>query len=116
RSLDVGRFGQVVANLIENALRHAAASVVEVRVERADGEDRVAVIDDGRGLGDEDLRHAFEAFYHGREAGPGVGLGLTVARELVEAHGGTIAAANGAGGGATFTIRLPLTAAAVPAC
>src|SRR5262249_54366323 len=96
RFADAGRLGQVVANLVENALAHAGAQVVEVRVERRHGEDRIVVSDDGCGLRRDDLPYLFEAFYQAEDVSAGAGLGLAIARELTAAHGGTIEAANGA--------------------
>jgi signal transduction histidine kinase len=110
RTLDPGRIGQVVANLVENALLHAGARRVEVAVERRGEEDRIVVRDDGRGLRDDELPFLFEPFYRGGGGEAGAGLGLAIARELAEAHGGTLTAANDPDGGACFTIVLPLAA------
>jgi signal transduction histidine kinase len=110
RMLDAGRIGQVVANLIENALVHAGARAVEITVERAGAEDRIVVRDDGRGLRDDELPYLFEPFYQGRESGAGGGLGLAIARELAGAHGGSVTATSDPGGGARFTVVLPLSA------
>jgi signal transduction histidine kinase len=107
RLLDPSRMAQVVANLVENALAHADARAVEVAVERDGDEDRIVVSDDGRGLQEAELPYLFDPFYHGAGSAAGAGLGLAIARELAEAHGGTVEAANNPGGGARFTVRLP---------
>ncbi len=111
--VDRDRIGQVLANLLDNALRHSdpgAAVVVRVRAER----DAVAigVHDTGDGIAPEHLSHVFDRFYRAdaardRDHG-GSGIGLTVSRAFAEAHDGSLEAASpGAGQGATFTLRLP---------
>ena len=113
-TVDVDRFAQVLANLIENALRFAATRVV-VEVGTGGGEVTVAVVDDGPGIAPADLPHVFERRYVAR-ARPlgdaptrvGTGLGLAIVRELVAAMGGTVAAGPGTGGGGTaVVVRLP---------
>ncbi|CAN7341609.1 HAMP domain-containing sensor histidine kinase [Terrabacter sp. LjRoot27] len=108
---DADRLAQVVTNLVGNAIR---ASHVGGRVSvrsRVEGHDAlVEVQDSGVGIGAEDLERVFERFVRLDPAGsPGSGIGLTIARAWVEAHGGTLSAASaGRGAGATFTVRLPL--------
>ena len=70
----------------------------------------VVVRDHGPGLNDDTLAHAFDRFWQADHArtGSGAGLGLSIVAGIVHEHGGTVAAANGPGGGAEFTIRLPL--------
>jgi two-component system, OmpR family, sensor histidine kinase MprB len=101
------RLERAVANLLENARKYAPDGPVEVCV--ADG--RVTVRDHGAGLPEPDLPHVFDRFYRSETArgAPGSGLGLAIVRQVVEAHGGTVTAANADGGGATFTITLPVT-------
>jgi signal transduction histidine kinase len=110
---DPARLRQLVAILVDNALRHApGGSRVEVGV-RAEGPDAVLVVDDaGPGITPEDLPRVFDRFYRAAGApGGGTGLGLAIAAWIVERHGGTIAATNREGGGARFTVRLPLARA-----
>ena len=107
---DPARLRQLVAILVDNAIRHApSGSRVDVRV-RTDGGDAVVVVEDqGPGIRAEDLPRVFDRFYRGAGApGGGTGLGLAIAAWIVERHGGRIAAANRDGGGARFTVRLPL--------
>jgi two-component system sensor histidine kinase KdpD len=104
-------FEQVVRNLVDNAIRHSGNDepvVIEGRLEN--GELRLEVYDSGKGLSEEEESRAFEKFYRGRHASnrAGAGLGLAICRGIVEAHGGTIEAANRPGGGAVFTVRLPV--------
>ena len=99
---DPDRLAQVAANLVENALRHARADVW--LVVSADGEwAQLAVVDDGPGIGPDDVARVFDRL-HARS-----GLGLAIVRELVGAMGGSVAAGNAEGGGATLTVRLPLS-------
>lgn len=108
--LDPRRLDVILANLIGNALKHGGSPVrVSVAVE---GEWLViAVRDNGPGIPEEVLPHVFDRFYKASASRPksdGSGLGLSIARENAHIHGGEITAANGAGGGAVFTLRLPM--------
>lgn len=104
-------FEQVVRNLIENAHKYSppdGAITIDGSVE---GEMlRLDVSDRGEGLAAGESERVFEKFYRGARAAtrPGAGLGLAICRGIVEAHGGTIVAANRSGGGSVFTVRLPL--------
>jgi signal transduction histidine kinase len=107
---DPQRVRQVVANLVSNALRHAAnpGSRVLVSAVQKPGEVEVSVSDDGPGIPPDDLAHIFDRFWHGdRSRAEGSGLGLAIARELVRAHGGQIWVDSTAGQGTTFRFTLP---------
>src|SRR5213076_707885 len=94
---------RVLYNLLTNALRHTPADgSVAVHVERHDGDVVVRVEDTGEGLADEAAARMFERFWRADRArtGEGAGLGLAIARGLVEAHGGRIWAENRPQGGA----------------
>ncbi|MGE3273231.1 MAG: sulfatase-like hydrolase/transferase, partial [Chloroflexota bacterium] len=111
--IDAGRIRQVLGNLIRNALAHTASGSIIVTVRQRDDAALLTVTDTGSGIAQEELGHIFERFYRvdkarSRKEG-GTGLGLTIARELVRAHGGTIDAASAVGRGTTFTITLPFT-------
>jgi signal transduction histidine kinase len=117
---DPARLEQVVWNLLTNAVRFSAhGSVVEVQV-RADGAEAVlSVSDHGEGICVELLPYVFDRFRQGRGVAgrhrSGLGLGLSIARDLVEMHGGWIEAeSEGEGRGACFTVRLPLFPAHEP--
>jgi two-component system sensor histidine kinase BaeS len=103
---DPDRLSQVVINLLSNALK-ATEKGGDVWVRAAKGEEGTVleVRDNGTGIKPEDLPYIFERFY--RSAGGGLGLGLTIVRELVEAHGGRVSAVSEYGRGATFTVLLP---------
>lgn len=104
-SLDPDRMRQVLTNLLENALEAAGDGEVVARIARQGTTLVYGVHDRGPGLGDADPDRLFEPFYTRRTSG--TGLGLAVAKRLVELHGGTISAADAAGGGALFEVRLP---------
>ena len=109
---DPQRVRQVTANLVSNALRHAPdAGRVVVSAEALPAEVQVSVADDGPGITQEDLDRVFERFWRGaRPRAQGSGLGLTIARELVRAHGGRIWAESELGQGSIFTFTLPRSA------
>ena len=100
------RLDRAIANLLDNAGKWSpAGATVEVRVR--DGE--VTVRDHGPGIDPADLPHIFDRFYRASEARamPGSGLGLSIVRRVVEAHGGTVTAEAAEGGGALFRLTLP---------
>jgi PAS domain S-box-containing protein len=111
---DPGRLQQVVWNLLSNAVKFTGrGGRVQVRVERINSHVEIAISDTGIGIAPEFLPHLFERFRQAdagttRERG-GLGLGLAIAKHLVEMHGGTIhATSQGLGTGATFIVRLPV--------
>ena len=104
---------QVVANLLNNALRHTPEEArIRVALRAGDGRAELAVADDGPGLAADVAAKVFEPFYRAdrsraRETG-GAGLGLAIVAAIVEAHGGTVRLDTAPGTGATFTVTLPL--------
>lgn len=105
--LDAAQLEQVLLNLIKNAIE-AGSEPGEVTVTAAvepSGAARLEVLDRGRGLSREALESAFLPLYTTKESGSGIGL--TICREIVEAHGGTLTLANREGGGARVTLILP---------
>jgi len=111
---DAVRLQQVVWNLLSNAIRFTpGGGQVEVSLERVHSHVEIRVSDTGIGIAPEFLPHVFERFRQAdgstKRARGGLGLGLSIARDLVALHGGTIEAASpGTGRGATFTVKLPL--------
>jgi two-component system nitrogen regulation sensor histidine kinase NtrY len=105
-SFDHAQFEQVLINLLKNAAESGSApNEITVTVERAANGFRVEVADRGGGLSDDTLRDALLPFYSTKPTG--TGLGLTICREIVEAHGGRLSLANRTGGGALVTMWLP---------
>ncbi len=104
---------QVVLNLLTNALDSLQEQGhVEIRLETSDQMAVLSVADNGCGMDAEVLERIFEPFFTRRRAGQGTGLGLSICYRIVSDHGGTIEAHSaGAGQGATFVVRLPLSAA-----
>ena len=113
---DRERIGQVLDNLIGNAIRHAGDDgEVVVSLDRDGNETRLVVADSGPGIPDDELPHVFQRFYRGARAvsSPGTGLGLSICQLIADAHDGRMEVSTGSGG-AAFTLVLP-TPAAVPA-
>jgi two-component system sensor histidine kinase MtrB len=112
--LDRRRFDVILANLIGNALRHGSPPVtVQASIQSANGGEQLALLvrDHGPGIPPDVLPHVFERFYKAdtaRSRSEGGGLGLAIACENTRLHGGRIEAANDPGGGALFTLRLPV--------
>ena len=109
--LDVILTEHVFINLLENAVKYTpAGSTIEISATASDREVTVEIADRGPGISPGDEKKIFEKFYRGKLAGSasGVGLGLTICRAVVEAHGGKIWAENRPGGGASFRFTLPL--------
>jgi hypothetical protein len=110
---DSRRLQQILWNLIHNAIKFTPAQGrVEINVRRVDGEIQISVVDNGRGISPSFLPHVFERFRQQDASSTretfGLGLGLSIAKQLVELHGGTISAhSEGEGRGATFVVRLP---------
>ena len=113
---DATRLQQIVWNLLQNAIKFTPeGGHVALRLERSPEQARIIVSDTGQGIAPEVLPHIFERFWQMDMSGTrrygGLGLGLALVEDLVELHGGTIAAASaGVGQGTTFTVTLPLHA------
>ncbi|MBQ5832996.1 MAG: HAMP domain-containing histidine kinase [Selenomonadales bacterium] len=109
---DDGKLRRVLRVLVENAIRHTdAGGTISVKLTDDGKTFCFTVTDTGEGIAPDALGHLFERFYQAdssRRKG-GAGLGLAIAKWIVEAHGGTISAASILGQGATFTVRLPKT-------
>jgi signal transduction histidine kinase len=118
---DRERIHQVVFNLVDNAVRFTPpGGEVTIRAWREDERVQIEIHDTGVGVAPEHLSRLFERFYRAdparsRDDGGGTGIGLAIARSIVEGHGGRITATSEPGRGATFIFDLPAAHAAVPA-
>lgn len=111
--LDQARIAQVVDNLVSNAIKYTpSGGRAEVRLTRRGDEAELIVCDSGMGIREEDLPRVFGRFYRTQEAAEqaiqGLGLGLSITRTIVEAHGGKIEVTSRFGEGSTFRVVLPL--------
>lgn len=113
---DGRRITQVIWNFLSNAMKFTpAGGSVSLRLDIVDSQARIVVSDTGEGLAPEEIPLLFERFHQGDggAARGGLGLGLAIARHVIEAHGGSVSASSdGKGKGATFIARLPLEQAA----
>ncbi len=109
--VDPDRLAQAVGNLISNAIKYTPASgTVSIEIESDPVAALIHITDTGPGIAAEDQAHLFEPFYRGQTARrfpQGMGLGLTIARDLVMAHGGHLEVMSSVGQGSRFTIWLP---------
>jgi PAS domain S-box-containing protein len=109
---DQGKIMQVVRNVLSNAIKFSPeGGTIEVEFGRTDRAVNVSVFDQGVGIPDDELEAVFDKFIQSsktRTGAGGTGLGLAICREIVNAHGGQIRAANRPEGGAVFTFELPL--------
>jgi len=109
---DPNRLHQVLCNLLANAIKFTpSGGSIQLRLEGSGSKVQVRVADTGVGIRQEFLAHVFEAFRQDNTASSkqqsGIGLGLTIAQQLVELHGGTIQVESQEGQGATFIVTLP---------
>jgi signal transduction histidine kinase len=112
-SCDVVRIEQVVQNLLSNAVKYSADSIdIDTRISQADSSAIVSVIDRGVGVEPADRQRLFQPFMRGENVGRvgGIGLGLSVAKKIVEGHRGQIEVFSSPGAGSTFVVHLPLAA------
>jgi signal transduction histidine kinase len=113
---DEARLGQLVDNLISNAIKFTPAGSVTVTLRTHDGHAEIAIRDTGIGIPEAEQRRLFERFFRSSAANlhaiQGSGLGLSIAKAIAEGHGGTIDLSSAEGEGSTFRVRLPLGTAA----
>lgn len=110
-NIDAVLIERVLWNLVENAIKYSPADTpVEIAVRQVGEQMEITVCDAGAGIAAENMLRIFDLFQRGRTESdiPGVGLGLSIARTIVEAHGGAISAGNRESGGSCFCVRLPI--------
>jgi signal transduction histidine kinase len=109
---DTSRLDQVLSNLVANAIRYGAGKPIHLAVRSSDSSARIVVQDGGIGIAPDQKERIFERFERAVSSQNygGLGLGLWIARRIVEAHGGGIDVESQLGEGATFTVTLPLAA------
>lgn len=110
--VDRNRLRQVLANLLDNAIKYTrGGGRVELSAERHDGEAVVTVADTGVGIPPDELPHIWERLYRGDKSRStrGIGLGLSLVKAIVEAHGGQVEVESAPGAGSRFRLRLPGT-------
>jgi signal transduction histidine kinase len=113
-SCDRERITQVLTNLLDNAVKSAPGSEIDVTLETRDGSAIVSVADQGPGMNESELARVFDKFVRGRTSTPaGTGLGLYICKQIVMAHGGEIVAYSAEGRGATVSFSLPLVDAPI---
>ncbi len=107
---DSFRLEQVIKNLVTNALRYGRGRPIQIRISRVGKFGRVQVIDQGYGIGPEDLERIFVRFERAIDASEvsGMGLGLFIAKEIIQLHDGQITVESELGKGSTFTVDLPV--------
>ena len=111
--VDAARIGQVLDNLVENAMKYTSSGELpELRLDAIDGDARFSVIDRGIGIPEDQRERIFDRFYRATNVqsitDTGIGLGLYICRRITEAHGGRIWAEPTPGGGSTFVVALAL--------
>jgi len=112
---DIGKIKQVITNLIDNAIKYTEKGGISVAVTKEVGKVRVTITDTGVGIGADEIASLFEKFTRARDANKvnttGTGLGLYVAKQLTEGHGGKVwAESDGSGKGSRFIVELPALA------
>ena len=110
--IDPRRMKQALVIGLDNAVKHSPPGTrIRLETTRADGKIAIAIFDEGSGVSDADKARVFDRFYRGdakARTAQGLGIGLAIAKDIVERHHGTIALENAASGGAVLTIKLPL--------
>ena len=117
---DHDRLGQLIDNLLSNALKFTPeGGSVKVTVRHDDEKALIEVTDTGAGISQEEIAHLFERFYRAPAATdaaiPGIGLGLSICKAIVDGHGGGISVDSVVGEGTTFRVELPCEAEAAAA-
>jgi signal transduction histidine kinase len=114
-SIDPLQFRRVLENLVDNAARHGGRRSLALRIglDLDGARARLEIEDNGRGISRQETERVFDRFYRSdpSRSGGGLGLGLAISKQIVEAHGGTISLVPGDEGGARFVVELPIAEA-----
>jgi signal transduction histidine kinase/DNA-binding response OmpR family regulator len=113
--VDRERWAQIVSNLLSNAVKFTPAGSITVTLRAAGDDLQLAVTDTGIGIAADEVEHVFTRFHQVADVGDqlqGAGIGLSLVRDLVHAHGGEVAANSLPGDGSTFTVTIPMRTAA----
>jgi signal transduction histidine kinase len=106
---DQAALRRAVTNLVVNAIRLAPeGSTITIATDSADGDATISVTDEGPGIARAMQESVFERFWRGDDSGKGLGLGLSIVRQVATRHGGSVDVRSALGEGSTFTIRLPM--------
>jgi two-component system, OmpR family, sensor histidine kinase KdpD len=108
--LDQPLLEQCLCNLMLNSAANSPPGTkITIGAQLSEGQLIISVLDEGKGIRQDDLMRIFDAFYRGGDAAPGgTGLGLAIVDGFIRAHGGTVRAANRKNGGAEFVISIPV--------
>ncbi|MEM6407845.1 MAG: ATP-binding protein [Pseudomonadota bacterium] len=109
------RLQQVLVNIVNNgleAMRDMPEPLIDIEVKQLQDKVQISLRDNGTGLPEEGMEKVFDAFYTTKEAGEGMGLGMSISQNIISDFGGSLTAANAADGGAIFTVTLQAQAAA----
>ena len=105
---DKDRLSRVIRNMVDNVIRHAnSGKYISFSVREMENFTEISILDKGNGVDENDLNRIFDRFYHRTGQQSGMGLGLSIAKEIIEKHGGRISVCNSKEGGAIFTVILP---------
>jgi PAS domain S-box-containing protein len=101
---------RIITNLVSNALKYSGDNPISITLKKLDSQIMLQVSDQGIGIPEEDLKHIFEPFHRASNIGtiPGTGLGMSIVKQAVELHGGSITVESQVGSGAIFTVTIPV--------
>ncbi|WP_242954312.1 sensor histidine kinase [Clostridium oryzae] len=109
-SLDISSYSRIINNLMQNSMTHSECETIEVEIKSGEKEVEINISDDGRGIDKKDIPYVFDRLYRADKSrsGRGNGLGLSIAKELISAHHGSIAVESVPNKRTTFKIKLPV--------
>lgn len=109
-AVDKEALTKIISNLLSNALKYTKDRIIILcRIHQKENRFTIEVTDNGEGIREEDMLHVFKPFYQKNNSKPGTGIGLTIVKELIQAHNGTIEINSKIGESTSFIVRLPIT-------